>query len=44
MKRLNWTAILTYISIMTVSIIAGWWLIRVLYFVYLVIKTYFSVC
>lgn len=44
MKKLNWTAILTYLLVMSVSTFVGWWLFKVLYFMYLLIKTYFTVC
>ena len=38
MKKLNWTAIATYVTIVSISSIFFYWSFRVLYFFYLLIK------
>ena len=44
MRKLNWTALITYLIIGAISTLVGWWLVRVLYFMYLLIKTCFTIC
>lgn len=43
MKKINWLALITYLVIVGVSTFVGWWLIRVLYFFYLLIKAMLTI-
>jgi len=38
MKKLNWTALITYLFVVGISTFVGWWLCRIIYFLYLVLK------
>lgn len=42
MRKINWTAVITYLIVVGISTIVGWWLIKVLYFMYLMLKVFIS--
>ena len=42
MKKINWTALITYMFIAVISTAIGWWMINVIYFMYLLLKAWIN--